>query len=199
MRIDELRSTLRDEAQEVGEGVGVHARNAAVTRRVQATQGRRRAGVAAALAVAAVAVLVGLVVVPPMLPDAAPPPVAPDDSMVQTPPRLAGWAMPDKVQVRNVAYRYLRGEQTTDDRELLRVAVANNPRRQVIGWSTTPGTTGQVVVSIDGDEVSRSTAGAFEYGELLVPDSPHLVVVRVTEPQGGTRIGLAVFERDRFR
>ncbi len=199
MSIDELRRTLRDEAQEVGEGVGVHARTAAVTRRVQATQGRRRAGVAAALAVAAVAVLVGLVVVPPMLPDAAPPPVAPDDSMVQTPPRLAGWAMPDKVQVRNVAYRYLRGEQTTDDRELLRVAVAGNTRRQIIGWSTTPGTTGQVVVSVDGDEVSRSTAGAFEYGELLVPDSPHLVVVRVTEPQRGTRIGLAVFERDRFR
>jgi hypothetical protein len=199
MRIDELRRTLSDEAQEVGEGDGVHARNAAVMRRVQAKRGRRWAGTAAALTVAAVAVVAGLVVIPPMLPDGSPAPTVPDDSMVQTPPRLAGWAMPDKVQVRSVAYRYLRGEQTRDDRSLLRVAVASNTRRQVIGWSTAPGMAGQVVVSIDGDEVSRSTAGAFEYGALLMPDRPHLVVVRVTDPRRGTRIGLAVFELDRFR
>lgn len=195
--VDELRRTLHERAEEVEEGVGVHARIAAVSRRVRATQGRRRGVIGAAVGVAALAVVAGVVVVLPMLPDRAPPPSGIDEPMVLTPPRLAGWEMPDTLQVRRATYRYLRGEQTQDDRDLLRVAVSTLPHAQVIGWSTTPGTPGEVVVSVDGDEVSRSAAGTFEYGPLLVPDSPHLVVVRVTQPRPGNRIGLAVFEYDR--
>jgi hypothetical protein len=199
MNVDELRRTLHDGADEVEEGVGAHARITAVERRVQAAHGRRRAGIGAALTAAAVAVVAGLVVVPPMLPEPAAPPPGLDEPMVQTPPKLAGWEMPDTLHEGRADYTYLRGEQSTDARELLRVAVASNPRRQVLGWSTTPGTTGQVVVSVDGDEVSRSTAGAFESGVVLAPGNPHLVVVRVTQPTSRTRIGIAIFEYDRRR
>ena len=201
MRIDELRATLHERAEEVddSDGVTVHARNEAVARRVHRVHSRRRAGVAATVALAAAAVVVGLIVVPPMLPDPAPDPVAPNPPMVEAPPRLAGYEMPEKLTVRKVLYRYQRGEQTHEDRDLLRVVVPSSPTRQVIGWSTSPGTPGQVVVSVDGTEVSRSRAGAFESGVLLEPSGPHLVVVRPTSPRPGGRIGFALYERDPYQ
>ncbi len=198
-RIDELRTTLSDQAADLGgaEPLGVQARSNAVTRRVATARARRRAGLTATLAFGVVAAAGAVVAVPPRLPHPPPAPAPPDVPMVVTPPRLADWQMPDKLTIARVTYRYERGEQTRDDRELLRVAVASSPVRQAIGWSTSPGTPGQVVVSVDGYEVSRSAAGAFEYGVLLQPDSPHLVVVRATQPRPGHRIGLAVYQLDR--
>lgn len=196
MRIDELRDTLHERAEDVADGVGVQARNEAVTRRVGTLHARRRAGVTASVALVVVAAVGAVVAVPPLLPERAQQIAPPDEPMVQTPPKLAGWVMPAKLRVRKVAYRYQRGEQTHDTRNPLRVAVPPTPSGLVIGWSTTPGTPGQVVVSVDGTEVRRSPAGSFEYGVALAPDFTHLVVVHATRQRPGDRIGLAIFERD---
>jgi hypothetical protein len=160
MRIDELRTTLREQADEVSaaDEVGVQQRNAAVQRRVHAAHGRRRAGVAAVLGVLALAVVGGLVVVPPLLPTPAPRTAGTDEPMVETPPRLAGWPMPALLQVGSRSYSYLRGEQTRDDRNLLRVAVGQSPKRQIIAWSTSPGTQSTAPWSAGAREARSSTA-----------------------------------------
>jgi len=144
------------------------------------------------------AVVVGAVVVPPLLP--RPPASGPGllEPMVQAPPRLAGFRMPPKLRVRSVGYSYFRGEQVDQGRQLLRVAVAATPGRQVIGWATSPGTPGQVVVSVDGTVAHRSRAGTFAYGVRLTPRQTHLVVVRVTRPQPGKSIGLAIYGPETF-
>ena len=95
-------------------------------------------------------------------------------------------------------YSYWRGEQVDQDREILRVAVAPTRDRQVIGWATSRGTPGQVVVSVDGTVVHRGKAGSFEYGVPLTREQTHLVVVRVTRPQPGRRIGLAIYGPETF-
>ena len=117
---------------------------------------------------------------------------------MQAPPRLAGFRMPPKLRVRSVGYSYFRGEQVDQDRQILRVAVAATPGRQVIGWATSPGTPGQVVVSVDGTVADRSRAGTFAYGVRLTPRQTHLVVVRVTRPQPGKSIGLAIYGPETF-
>jgi hypothetical protein len=73
------------------------------------------------------------------------------------------------------------------------MAVESDRQAQAIAWVTPRGTRGQVVVSVDGDEVSRSSAGALETGLLLSPGRPHLVVVRLTRPDATSRIGLVVY------
>ena len=143
----------------------------------------------AAVGLVSAAVVVGAVVVPPLLPRA--PPSGPGllEPMVQTPPRLAGWPMPEKVQAQGRLYRFARGEQTQEPRDLLRVAVPSSTDLQVIAWSTTPETPGRVVVSVDGTVVSNSGAGLFEYPVVLAAGSPHLVVVRSTDPARATGSG----------
>ncbi len=199
MRTDELRDELRRRADEVDEGVGAQARTRAVEERVRAGEGRRRAAVAAAVTLAAVAVVGGFVVVPPMGGHRKPGPTVPEVPMVQTPPRLAGWAMPAQVRVRQVGYVYQRGEQTHDNRDLLRVAVPSSPTRQVLAWSTSPHMPGGVVVSVDGEVVHRGAAGALEYGVVLAPGAPHLVGVLVTRRDPVGRIGLAIYEVDPYQ
>jgi hypothetical protein len=153
--------------------------------------------VGSAVGLASAAVVVGAVVVPPMLPQAPAPGPGPLEPMVQTPPRLAGWAMPERVRAQGRLYRFARGEQTQEPRDLLRVAVPSSKDLLVIAWSTTPGTPGRVLVSVDGNEVSNSSAGLFEYPVVLAAGSPHLVVVRSTGGRSGDRIGLALYEPDR--
>lgn len=197
---EQLRTVLLDGAADLGgsDGVGVRARVDAVARRVDTAHARRRAGLAATAALAAVAVVGGVVAVPRLIPDAPQGPgnVIPHQQMVATPPRLAGHVVPERLVVKAVTYRYQRGEQTQEDTDLLRVAVPSSPARQAVGWSTSQATPGRAVVSVDGTEVSRSRAGVFEYGVLLVPNSAHLVVVRATRPTPGGRIGFALYERD---
>ncbi|HET9759365.1 MAG TPA: SigE family RNA polymerase sigma factor [Nocardioidaceae bacterium] len=198
--VDDLRDVLRREAEALGgtEPLGAQARLSAVAGRVRSGATRRHAAAWAALVAAAVAAVTGFVVAPTLLPDPAPRPFVPQEPMVQAPPRLAGFRMPPKLRVRSVGYSYFRGEQVDQDRQILRVAVAATPGRQVIGWATSPGTPGQVVVSVDGTVADRSRAGAFAYGVRLTPRQTHLVVVRVTRPQPGKSIGLAIYGPETF-
>ena len=77
--------------------------------------------------------------------------------------------------------------------DLLRVAVAPSPDRQVIGWATTVGTSSVVVVSVDGKVVARGPGGSFDYGFPLAPDATHLVVVRVLRPEAAKKMGLVIY------
>ena len=194
---DEARAALGERADRVGEGIGPRARADAVEARVARTHLRRRTWVGAAVGLVSAAVVVGAFVVPPLLP--RPPAPGPGllEPMVQTPPRLAGWPMPEKVQAQGRLYRFARGEQTHEPRDLLRVAVPSSQDLVVIAWSTTPGTPGRVVVSVDGAVVSNSGAGLFEYPVVLASGRPHLVVVRSTAARSGDRIGLAIYQPDR--
>jgi RNA polymerase sigma-70 factor (sigma-E family) len=198
--VGDLRDVLRREAEALGgtEPLGAQARLGAVAGRVRSGATRRHAAAWAALVAAAVAAVAGFVVAPTLLPDPAPRPFVPQEPMVQAPPRLAGFRMPPKLRVRSVGYSYFRGEQVDQGRQLLRVAVAATPGRQVIGWATSPGTPGQVVVSVDGTVADRSRAGTFAYGVRLTPRQTHLVVVRVTRPQPGKSIGLAIYGPETF-
>ena len=194
---DDLRATLAERADGVGEGIGARARADAVEARVARAHLRRRTWVGTTVGLVSAAVVVGAVVVPPLLPQGPPHGPGIIEPMVQTPPRLAGWPMPEKVQAQGRLYRFARGEQTQEPRDLLRVAVPSATYPQVIAWSTTPEMPGRVVVSVDGTVVSRSGAGLFEYPVVLAAGRPHLVVVRPTAPRSGDRIGLAIYEPDR--
>lgn len=200
MRIDDLRDTLQREADVLGgtEPLGPQARAAAVTDRVRAGAARRRLGRGAVLVAAAGLAVAGVVLAPTLIPPPGPEPVLPQEPMVQAPPRLAGFLMPVKLRVRATTYSYWRGEQVEQNREILRVAVAPTRDKQVIGWASSRGTPGQVVVSVDGTVVHQGRAGSFEYGVPLAPEQTHLVVVRVTRPQPGKRMGLAIYGPETF-
>ena len=199
MRIDELREALREEAEDLAgtEPLTPRARADRVVRQVQSTGARRRGSFGLALAVAVVAAVAAVVVIPPLLPD--PPPAATiNDPMVEAPPRLAGYVMPLKVTVDKVTYQYVRGQEVDQERERLQMPVAASPSRQVLGWSTSPETPGEVVVSVDGEVVSRGAAGRFEYGVVLTPGVTHLITVRATRPVHGRGIGAAVYGPEHF-
>jgi hypothetical protein len=203
MNTEDLRSVLREEADRLDgrEPLAPQARAQQVVGRAETSGARRRGGIGAAVAVAAVATVAAVVVVPQVLPDTplAPPTAAPPpDGMVETPPKLAGYAMPQRISVRGTTYQYTSGQQVDQARERLLVAVAPSSSRRILAWSTTNGTPGQVVVSVDGDRVSRSSAGGLEYGVVLRPDRTHLVVVRATRPVPGKRIGVAFYGPLRF-
>ena len=120
---DDVRAALGERAERVGEGT---ARGPAPTRSRRGSPARTCGagpGWVRRSASSSAAVVVGAVVVPPLLP--RPPPSGPGllEPMVQAPPRLAGWPMPEKVQAQGRLYRFARGEQTHEPRDLLRVAV----------------------------------------------------------------------------
>ena len=200
MRIDELRDVLRQQADELGgtEPLAPQVRADRTVRRAESSGARRRGSFGAALAGAAVAAVTAIVVVPPLLPEPPAPSPAPFDPMVRIPPRLAGHVIPLKVTVRMTSYQYVRSQQVDQSRERLLVAVAPAESPQVLGWSTSPGTPGRVVVSVDGAVVRRGSTGGFAYGVVLRPNATHLVVVRVTRPVPGKQIGVAVYGPERF-
>jgi hypothetical protein len=200
MRIDELRRALREEADRLrgADPLAPQVRADRIVRKAESTGARRRGGYGAALAVAAGAAVAAIVVVPPLLTGPSSPPPAMTDPMVEAPPKLAGYVTPLKIDVRKVTYQYDRGQEVDQQRGRLVFAVAPADSEQVLAWSTSPGTEGQVVVSVDGEVVSRSSAGGFEYGIRLSPDDTHLVVVRPTEPVPGRRIGVALYGPVRF-
>jgi hypothetical protein len=200
MRIDELRDALRHEADRLGgtEPLVPQVRADRIVRHAESSGARRRGSVGAVLAVAAVAAVAAIVVVPPLLPVGPAPDTAPLGPMVQAPPKLAGYVLPQKISVREVTYQYERSEQVDQRRHRLLLAIGPAEKPRVLGWSTTAGTTGQVVVSMDGEMVSRSPAGGFEYGIVLSAGDTHLVAVRATKPVPGREIGVAIYGPERF-
>jgi DNA-directed RNA polymerase specialized sigma24 family protein len=189
---------LEVEADRLDPPLTPQERASRVAQRVQSSGSRRRGSLGAAVAVASVAAVAALVVVPPLLPDQAPPRPAPDDPMVDTPPKLAGFPMPQKVRVRDVTYAYVRGQEAPQSRGVLRIAVAPTRDRQVFGWATSAGTTGGFTVSVDGRMVDRGTGGTFEYGVALTPEVTHLLVVQVLRPDDHLKMALAIWGPDRF-
>ena len=170
-----------------------------VVQRLQSTGARRRGSIGAVLAVAAVAAVAAIVVVPGLLPKDPPQQLPlPDNQIVDAPPRLAGFPMPQKVKVRHVTYAYERGQEMSQSRFLLRVAVAPTAARQVFGWATSAGTQGNILVSVDGRVVTQGAGGRFEYGVALTPHQTHLLVIRVLRPQSGLKMALAIWGPNRF-
>ena len=194
MRIDELRSTLAERADTI-DGIGLPERVASVNGRVAAAQRRRSAMRAVAVTVVAVAAVAGFAVLPGLMPTRQTEPPLPSEHVEPVAERLAGWQMPETVRVQGVTYGYFRGEESRPPHDLLRVAVAPDPLPQVLAWSSTDEAPGEVVVSVNGEVVSRSAAGALESGVLLEAEASHLVVVRFTAPQPGNRLGFAVYRR----
>ena len=196
MRVDELRDALRREADELGgtEPTVPQARSAAVAERVRVGSARRSSARLAGVAVAAMLTVAGFVLGPTLVPRPAREPFGPEEPMVvHGQPRLAGFPMPAKLKVGNAEYSYWRSEEVDQSRQILRVAVAPSNHRQVFAWATSFGSLGRAVVSVDGVVVDRSHTGSFEYGVRLAPAATHLIVVRVTDPQPGKKIGLALY------
>ncbi|MEO5709384.1 MAG: sigma factor-like helix-turn-helix DNA-binding protein [Nocardioidaceae bacterium] len=175
-----------------------HARAKAVVDRVQSTGARRRGSLGLALTVAAVAAVASIVVVPPLLPEAPTSQLPPDDPMVDSPPRLGGAQMPLKVRVENVDYQFVRGQEVPQQRGRLQLAVAPADAPQVLAWSTSRGTTGEVVITVDGVIVRHALAGQLDYGVVLAAGDTHLVTVRPTTPSTAGTVGVAVYGPVRF-
>lgn len=199
MRIDELREALAELAARV-DGLEARERLAAVDRRVAVARRRHRASVALTVGLASVAAVVALAVVRPLVsvgPDGPlPQPVVPSrssENLVELPPRLLGHQLPPTLRVNDVDYEYYRSETTPAGRDLLRVAVPSDRQPQALAWVSAASLSGQVVVSVDGQVVSRGRAGDFGSGLLVSAGRPHLVVVRATRPDASTRLGLAIY------
>lgn len=189
---------LEAEAAQLEPTRTAHARAGSVVRRAQSAGARRRGSWGLAMAVAAVAAVAAIVVVPPLLPDTPASRLPPADPMVDAPPRLGGGQMPLKVRVLNVEYQFVRGQEVDQRRGLIRLAIAPSGTRQVLAWSTSGGTTGEVVITVDGVVVRHALAGQLDYGVLLAPGSSHLVTVRPSAPRAGAKVGVAVYGPVRF-
>jgi hypothetical protein len=176
----------------------VHDRARTVVGRGRSAGARRRGSLGLALGVAVVAAVAAVVVVPPLLPDAPASRLPPVDPMVDSPPRLGGAQMPLKVRVENVEYQYSRGQEVDQRRGRLQLAVAPSDTRQVLAWSTSRGTTGEVVITVDGAVVRHALAGQLDYGVVLAPHATHLVTLRPTTPRRGAKVGVAVYGPVRF-
>ncbi len=196
MRIDELRGALAEQADRV-DGLAAQERLAAVDRRVAVVRRRHRASVALSVSLASVATVAAMVLVRPTgTTGTLPLPVLPSrssENLVQLPPRLLGRQLPPTLRVNDVDYAYFRSEASPAGRELLRVAVAADRQPQALAWVSPTNLSGNIVVSVDGQVVSRGAAGSFESGLLISAKRPHLVVVRATRPDLSTRLGLAVY------
>jgi hypothetical protein len=199
MRVDELRGALVEQADRVN-GLSARERLAAVDRRVAVSRRRHRASVALAVSLASVAAVAGLVVVRSLgsggTDGVMPLPVLPSrssENLVQLPPRLLGRQLPPTLRVNDVDYEYYRSEASPAGRVLLRVAVPGDRQPQALAWVSPANLSGQVVVSVDGQVVSRSAAGTFGSGLLISARRPHLVVVRATRPDVSTRLVLAIY------
>lgn len=196
MRIDELREGLAELAARV-DGLEARERLAAVDRRVAVARRRHRASVALTVGLASVAAVVALAVVRPLTSvGPLPQPVVPSrssENLVELPPRLLGRQLPPTLRVNDVDYEYYRSETTPAGRDLLRVAVPSDRQPQALAWVSAASLSGQVVVSVDGQVVSRGRAGNFGSGLLVSAGRPHLVVVRATRPDASTRLGLAIY------
>lgn len=172
-------------------GVGAAVRLAEVEHRVGLRRAWRRTEAVGSLVVVTAVAAAVAAVLPSAPPDEAFVPPEPD--MVQPPPLLVGYQLPTVVRVRGVDYEYFRSEESPPGRESLRVAVASNRRPQALAWVSPPALTGRIVLSVDGEVVTRHPAGSFDRGVLLAARRPHLVVVRATKPNVSMRLGIAVY------
>jgi hypothetical protein len=147
-----------------------------------------------AVSLAAAAGLLAVILVPRAVPDAVGgPDQPPPGPVVDAPPVLVGQQLQPVMRVNGVDYQYFRSEESPRGRELLRVAVPQDPRPQTVAWMSSKSPSGRVLVSLDGDLVSRSGMGIFETGVVLSARRNHLIVLRASDADASTRLGLALY------
>lgn len=188
MRTDELRSVLHQHA-DMFEDHGAPARVCSVHDRVVIVRRRRHKRVAGVAALAIVAV--ALVVLPSQMSEK-------DSVPVQSPKpvKLAGYAVPNTQVLGGLTYDYRQGVQSKAGAKSLRMTLPRSDRRRALAWaSNSKDLSAFVSLKVDGDEVSRSTAGGFESGQLLSEGSRHVIVVKIDKLAPGGLLGLAVYDR----
>ena len=157
---------------------------------------RRRLAVAGAV-LAACALGVGLAVVVPRADRVRTAPLPLPRPVVQKvqPPLLAGHPLPARTRVEDVAYQYDRSEEAPIGHRSLvvRLPPTNQPVALLWATPTSASSLGDVVLSIDGDTVSRAAAGGLESGVVVSAHSPHRVTLRVTRAGPQLRVGLAIY------
>jgi sigma-70-like protein len=147
-----------------------------------------------ACAAVVVAVLLVVAVLPGARTDSGPGPDEPTpEPVVDAPPVLVGYQLRQLLRVADVDYEYFRCEETEPGRELLRVAVTAADRPQALAWVSSQDLDGTIVVTVDGDVVSRAAAGTVQSGLLLTAHRNHLVTLRPSKPTGRQRLGVAIY------
>jgi DNA-directed RNA polymerase specialized sigma24 family protein len=200
VRTDELSAALLDLADEGMAGGPTPAdRLAGVDARVEGLRRWRTARRTVATGVVAAAALSALVLVPrPAQPHGGTGNEKPNldrpAPLVDQPPTLVGFQLPVLMRVNDVPYQYLRSEQSAMGEDRLRVAIGPARQPQALAWATPSNQPGRVLVTVDGNTVSRDKAGGLASSVLLSPRNTHLVVLRVTQPMTTTSIGLAIYQ-----
>jgi DNA-directed RNA polymerase specialized sigma24 family protein len=189
----ELRARLAAAADGLDQS-GVQERLGQVDDRATTGERRRRARRVLTGSLAAVALLVAVVVVPRAVPEAGTGPDQPTPGpVVEAPPVLIGHQLQPVMTVNGVGYEYFRSEESQPGRERLRVAIASDKRPQTVAWTSSRSPTARILVSMDGELVSRGRAGIFETGVVLSAHRTHLIVLRSTDADASTRLGFALY------
>jgi DNA-directed RNA polymerase specialized sigma24 family protein len=166
-----------------------------VDRDAETMRRRRRLGTVVGVC-AGCAVALGLAVLVPRLDSQGTPPL-PARPVVRSvePPLLAGHPLPPVTRVENVDYQYFRSKETPRGHDLLVLDLPPSSQPMALMWSTPASASylGDVVLSVDGDVVSRGVAGGLESGVVVSAHSMHRVTLRVTRPDPQMRLGLAVY------
>ena len=166
-----------------------------VDRDVETLRRRRRLSTVVGVC-AGCAVAVALAVLVPRLNSYDTPPL-PGRPIVRTvePPLLAGHPLPPVTRVEDVDYEYFRSEEAPTGYGSLLVELPPSKQPMALMWSTPATSTyvGDVVLSVDGDVVSRGVAGGLESGVVVAAHSAHRVTLRVTRPDPRMRLGLAIY------
>ncbi len=186
MRTDELRDMLHVHADEVSDG-GAQQRVASVHDRVHVARRRRRAGVTGVVVAAVTAVALAVV------PGLDRPPAAPADT--PAPEKLAGWEVPATLESIGYTYEYVRGVESDPGAKKLEVRLPESAEPRLLAWaSDSDDERATVSLVVDGDERSRSAAGALGSFEPLEPGLAYRVVVRQSQVAADDRLGLATYE-----
>jgi hypothetical protein len=190
---EQLERLLRDRAEQVETGPA-QRRLAAVDDRVGVLRRRRRALQVVGALGAVVAALAAWTLVPRGTPTGGVDnPPLPPQKVVEPPPELVGDQLPATVTVNEVPYEYFRSVEGPKGWATFRVTVLARQQPQTVVWATPDGTPGRLVVTVDGDVVSRDRAGQLETGLTLSPRRSHLVTLHLTRRSADSTMGVAIY------
>lgn len=108
-------------------------------------------------------------------------------------PRLLGRFLDRRLVIAGETYAFHQIQQSNRGDRELRVAFPRSDSPFALAWVSSVDLRGEILVTVDGDEVAQTPAGELGSGALLAPGSDHVVVLRATDPSGSTRIGLATY------
>jgi hypothetical protein len=182
MRIDELRSTLRDHAETV-HGLDAATRVGQVHGRVR---GVRRGRTAALAAAAAVVTLAGVVSLPPMLERTPPRPA-------DAPGILAGHDVPDTEVAAGFTYHYVKGVEGEAGENPLELEVEVEDRPRLVAFASSDEGSTLRLSSPDGSETVGAPSGDFTSYMLLEATGNHRLRLR-QDDLGEGNLALAVYD-----